>query len=458
MSQGSDPQGGVTIVPATGTSRGADVTTEPPRLGQWDSFEELRRLQEERLTVVFERAARSPFYQKRFPGGGPTALGGLVDVPLTSKEDLRASYPFRMLAVPRNRVSTYHESSGSSGTPISSYFTADEWVELAERFNRKSVELSSADTLMVRVPYAMVLVGHLGHLGALSKGATVVPGGYRSLSAAYSQIVRLMRDVGVTVTWSNPSEALVLAAAAQLAGYDPAKDFPALRALYVAGEPMSAARRARIEQLWDRPVVEEYGCTEIGPMGGTCPHGQLHFFADRVLPEVLDPQTGAISRDGVGRLVLTPLFREAMPLLRYDLEDRVEIRFEDCPCGWHLPTLRVLGRMLHTYPTWGKTLSSVQVEESVFRLPVDHGVLFWRARAEEDRLVLQIEVTAEGADAACAALHDNVEAVLGVPVEVSAVAPGTLVPHQLLNTTRNASKPQRLFGPGEDWEEAILRS
>lgn len=432
--------------------------TNPHLPGKFDSFDELRRAQDEQLTTVLARAAHSPFYRDRFPDGVPRELGTLADVPLTSKEDIRRCYPFGMLAVPWEKVASYHESSGSSGSPTPSFFTEDEWTELADRFNRKAVELGSNDTVLVRIPYAMVMVGMLGHLGARSRGATVIPGDCRSLAATYSQIVRVMRDIGVTVIWSSPSETLNLAAAAKHAGLDPSKDFPSLRALFVAGEPMSAARRRRIEEIWDCPVVEEYGCTEIGPMGGSCPHGRMHFFADRVLPEVYDETTGEIAREGVGRLVLTPLYREAMPLLRYDLADRVEIRYEECPCGWGLPTLRVLGRTLHTYETRGTPLSPVRVEEAVFRLPADYGVLFWRSRAEPDRLQVEIEVAADWRAEACAALREIIDDLIGVPAEVTAVAPGTLVPTALLGTTRDAMKPRKLFGPGEDWSSAVLRS
>lgn len=434
------------------------MSIPPTHLGEFRSFDELRTVQERQLAVVLERVARSPFYRQRFPHGMPSGLDEVAAVPLTSKADIRDNYPFGMLAVPRNRVATYHESSGSTGQRSPSYFTEQEWTELADRFNRKAIELSADDTVLVRMPYAMVMVGLLGQLGARARGATVVPGDCRTLAAPYTQIIRVMIDIGVTVTWSSPSECLILAAAAQAAGYSPAKDFPSLRALYVAGEPLSHARRQRIEDVWARPVVEEYGCTEIGPMGGSCPYGQMHFFADRVLPEVLDPDTGTIGREGVGNLVLTPLYREAMPLLRYDLEDRVEIRHEDCECGWYLPTLQVLGRVVHTHVVRGRALSPVQVEEAVFRLDAGYGVFFWRAQIADDRLHIQIEVSADHHRDACGELAVIATDLLDVPVEVSSVPPGTLVPEWLLTDNRDAMKPLKLFGPDQNWDGAVLRA
>ena len=70
----------------------------------------------------------------------------------------------------------------------------------------------------------------------------------------------------------------------------------------------------------------------------------MHLWADRAIFEVYDPATGQITAEGAGQLVVTPLFREAMPLLRYHLDDEVEVSYQDCRCGWALPVVRVLGR------------------------------------------------------------------------------------------------------------------
>ncbi|MGP3966753.1 bagremycin/ferroverdin synthetase BagE/FevW [Streptomyces sp. 6N223] len=438
-----------------GTVGGGPGTSGPgssglPAIGDWTSFETLRALQEERIAPMVRHARNSPFYEKRLEPGQSLATVGL-----TQKRDLRDSYPFGMLGVPRERLATYHESSGSTGNPTPAYFTEAEWTDLADRFIRKSVPIGPEDTLLVRIPYGLVLAGHMAHWAAMRSGATVVPGDCRSLAVPYSRVVRLLRDLDVTLTWSTPSESLIWVAAARAAGYD--GSFPALRALYVAGEPTSSARRRRIEEILSAPVIEEYGCTEVGPLASDCPQGRMHFWADRVLPEIYNPATGDIAAEGTGQLVITPLYREAMPLLRYNLEDVVDLQYEDCPCGWKLPTVQVLGRLGQGYTVGGRRLGQIQVEEHVYRLPADHGVLFWRARAEQDRLVVQIEVPGETGGEASASLAASIEAELGVRCAVSAVPEGTLVPSRLLAQRLDAMKPRKLFGPDEDWEHAILR-
>jgi phenylacetate-CoA ligase len=434
-----------------------DLDRRLPQLGDWRDPDDLRRLQDEQLPRLLAWAARSPFYTKLLGAGGlPRDRAGLRQLPLTTKDDLRAAYPFGLLAVDKRRLATYHESSGTAGQPTASYYTEQDWVDLAERYARKWVPIGPEDVFLVRTPYALMITGHLAQAAARSQGATVVPGDNRSLAMPYSRVVRVLHDLGVTLTWSMPTETLIWAAAARLAGHRPEADFPALRALFVGGEPLSPARRARISELWRVPVVEEYGSTETGSLAGECTVGNLHFWSDRAIAEVYDPATGTVTDEGSGELVVTPLYREAMPLLRYNLGDAVELRHTDCPCGWQLPVIRVLGRAAFGYPVAGRRITQHRLEELVFSLPVEHGVLFWRARADADRLRVEVEVPAAHADAARAALSAAIDAHLGVPNEVSAIAPGGLVPTATLTAVHDVVKPRSLFGADEDWSKSLL--
>lgn len=428
-----------------------------PQLGQWHGLEELQRLQEKQLTQTVGWAARSPFYRERLSSTAlPSTAAELAGLPLTTKQDLRDNYPFGMLAVAKERLATYHESSGTAGRPTPSYYTAEDWTDLAERFARKWIGISAQDLFLVRTPYALLLTGHLAHAAARLRGATVVPGDNRSLAMPYARVVRVIHDLCVTLTWSVPTECLIWAAAAEAAGHRPGEDFPALRALLVGGEPLTDARRRRISRLWGVPVIEEYGSTETGSLAGECENGRMHLWADRALFEVYDPSTGNVSVEGDGQLVVTPLFREAMPLLRYNLEDDVSVSYDDCACGWNLPTVRVLGRAAFGYRVGAAKITQHRLEELVFSLPEKFGVVFWRAKAEPALLRIEIEVAAEHRAAAQAELAAAVRAAFGVDNEIVGLNPGTLIPREALTNMPDVVKPRSLFGPDEDWGKALL--
>jgi len=427
-----------------------------PAIGDWRTLEELGALQDEQLPRTLAAAARSPFYRARHRGQTPMDRAELQDCPLTTKQDLRDQYPFGLLAVERRALATYHESSGTGGVPTSSYYTADDWHDLTERYARKWVGIDASDTFLVRTPYALMITGHLGHAAARMRGATVVPGDNRSLAMPYARVVRVLHDLDVTLTWSLPTDPLLWAAAAERVGLRPSTDFPALRALFVAGEPLTPARRSRISEIWGVPVVEEYGSTETGSLAGECPDGRLHLWADRVIFEVYDPASATTRPAGRGQLVVTPLYREAMPLLRYNIEDEVELSYAACGCGWQLPTVRVLGRAGAGFPVGTAVVTQAVLEELVFSLPLDYGVMFWRARAEPDRLLIQIEVVDRYRSAAASALATAVGRVYDVDVDVTPLPPGGLVPTQVLTNSPDVVKPRSLFGAGEDWGKALL--
>ncbi|GAA4947719.1 phenylacetate--CoA ligase family protein [Streptomonospora halophila] len=433
------------------------MTAEPPFDLRWNTLDELAEIQRKRLPRVMEWASASPFYRDRLATAGafPTAAD-LSGLPLTTKQDLRAGRPFGMLAVDRSRLATYHESSGTAGQATPSYYTREDWDDLVERYARKWVGITAEDTFLVRTPYALMLTGHLAHAAARSRGATVVPADNRSAATPLARTVEVIRELEVSLTWSMATETLLWAAAAETAGLDPRTDFPGLRALFVGGDPLTAARRRRISDIWGVPVVEEFGSTETGSLAGQCPAGNLHLWADRVLFEVVDPATGASSPEGSGHLVVTPLYREAMPLLRYDLEDDVEVSYAGCSCAWPLPTVRVLGRAALDHSVAGTPVTQHDLEEAVFSLPAAYGVVFWRARTGAERLTLEFEVASEHREAARAAVESAVGGRLGVPVDARPLAPRTLVPYEALTRSQDVIKPRSLFAAHEDWDRALL--
>lgn len=301
-----------------------------------------------------------------------------------------------------------------------------------------------------------MITAHLAQAAGRLRGATIVPGDARSLATPLPRMIRVMRALDVSLTWCNPTEIMMLAAAAKAAGLRPTRT-SALRAMFTAAEPLTEVRRRRLSEIWGGiPIVEEYGSTETGTIAGQCPNGALHLWADRAIFEVFDPETGELSQSGRGQLVVTPLYREAMPLLRYNLADDVEVSDAECSCGWLLPTVRVLGRSGTGYPVGAATVTQQRLEELVFSLPGSYEVMFWRAMAHPDVLRLEFEAPDESRDQAVKELADLIDRELGVPHHITGLPLGTLVPREALTAQRDILKARYLFGEGEDWDKAVM--
>ncbi|HWM27869.1 MAG TPA: phenylacetate--CoA ligase, partial [Woeseiaceae bacterium] len=147
------------------------------------SIDELRALQLERLKWSLGHAyANSPFYRRRFDEHDvhPDDLKSLDDLakfPLTSKTDLRDTYPFGMFAVPRERVARIHASSGTTGKPIVVGYTANDIDTWSDAVARSIYAAGGRPGDIVHVAYGYGLfTGGLGaHYGAERLGCTVVP-------------------------------------------------------------------------------------------------------------------------------------------------------------------------------------------------------------------------------------------------------------------------------------------
>src|SRR5438309_1860317 len=117
----------------------ADPWDEVERIGR----DELAALQLERLRATVERVlAGQPPGARRLREAGIESPGDidapvdLAAVPFTTKDDLRAAYPFGLFAVPRERLVRLQASSGTHGKPTVVGYTAadlDTWTEVMAR-------------------------------------------------------------------------------------------------------------------------------------------------------------------------------------------------------------------------------------------------------------------------------------------------------------------------------------
>ncbi len=236
-----------------------------PRI--WDPVEtlgreELSALQLDRLRDAVGRILRSqPAGAERLTAAGIGAahdidgLGDLLRIPLATKSDLLANYPFGMLAVPREQLVRIHASSGTHGKPTLVGYTQsdlDTWTELMARCMtmagvRPEMVIHNANG------YGLFTGGLGFHQGGERIGATVVlvSGGFTARQAM------LLRDLRADVLVSTPSYALVIAQALHDAGTDPG-DLGLTLGLF-GGEPWTEGLRAEVERGLGLSAVNFYG-------------------------------------------------------------------------------------------------------------------------------------------------------------------------------------------------------
>jgi phenylacetate-CoA ligase len=286
----------------------------------------------------------SPYYRASFDAAGvhPEEVRSLDDIrrfPFINKQTLRerqlAVPPFGdLVAVPERDIVYISASSGSTGVPTASPFTAqdfDDWIDYEAR-QFWSSGLRPEDRYAHSLNFSLFVGGPcvLGaqKLGALSIHAGTVPS---------ERLLAIARQFQVTAIWTTPSYAWYLGETAVKEGIDLKKDL-AIRRIFVAGEPGGSIpeTRQRIEALWGASVYDYYGLSDIfGSCAGMCEEKDgLHWAEDHILVEVLHPDTNEpVEEGGRGEMVLTTLKKSARPMVRFRTGDIVSFTSEPCGCG-----------------------------------------------------------------------------------------------------------------------------
>ena len=336
---------------------------------------EIERLQLTRLQRTLAQAARSPFYAGRFKECGldPASVKSLDDVrrlPFTTKQDLRDSYPDKLLAMPLAEMVRMHVSSGTTGTPTVIYHTKNDldwWASLMARCMHM-VGLRKTDVFQNMSGYGL-FTGGLGiHCGAEKLGCLTIPAGAGN---SHRQI-KLLMDFKVTGIHIIPSYALYLSTIFSELGIDP-RSLP-LRIALVGAEPYTEETRRRLEELYDIKAYNSYGLSEMNGPGVafecTEQHG-MHIWEDAYLAEIVDPVTGEPVPDGeLGELVMTSLGREGMPIVRYRTRDMTRFLPGQCPCGRvHRRIDRLHGRCDDMMIVKGVNIFPMQIERVLMAMP-----------------------------------------------------------------------------------------
>jgi phenylacetate-CoA ligase len=337
--------------------------------------EQLRDLQANRLrALVGYVKERVPLYRERLADIESSHIASVDDLkrlPFTRKDDLRDTYPFGMLAVPREELVRIHASSGTTGKLTVVGYTAGD-LDLFARVNARSLAAAGAEAGMVlHNAYGYGLfTGGLGlHYGGERLRMTVVPvsGGLTDRQ------LMLIEDLRPDVIACTPSYALTLAQAFR--ERDVAPDEVSLRYALLGAEPWTEAMRLEIDAGLGVRSTNIFGLSEVIGPGVSCEcveeRAGSHVNEDHFLPEVVDPETGDSVPEGEeGVLVFTTLTKEALPLIRYWTGDITSLTSGRCPCGRTLVRMGLIkGRADDMLIIRGVNVYPTQVEAALLELP-----------------------------------------------------------------------------------------
>lgn len=353
------------------------MTVKSPRPDDLDPIEtasrdELQALQLQRLRWSLQHAYENvPHYKAAFDAAGvhPADLKQLSDLarfPFTTKQYLRANYPFGLFAVPREQLARLHASSGTTGKPTVVGYTLrdiDHWANLVARSIRAAGG-RAGDLVHVAYGYGLFTGGLGAHYGAERLGCTVIP-----MSGGQTEKqVQLITDFKPDIIMVTPSYMQVLIEEFARQGLDARES--SLKVGIFGAEPWTEAMRREIEAGAGIDAVDIYGLSEVmGPgVASECVEtkdGPV-IWEDHFYPEIIDPDTGEVLPDGSeGELVFTSLTKEAMPVIRYRTRDLTRLL---PPTARSMRRIgKIVGRSDDMLIIRGVNLFPTQVEELVLQ-------------------------------------------------------------------------------------------
>lgn len=404
----------------------------------------LEVLQLDRINTALERIAATPTYKAFYDKHKYTikplkSLEQMRELPFTTKQDLRNSYPNGFVVTDMKNVVRMHSSSGTTGIPTVIYHShkdIENWSNLIARCLCMT-GMSDKDVFQNMMTYGL-FTGGLGlHYGAEKLGAMVIPVG----SGNTERQLKFLKDFKTTVIHITPSYALHVS---EIIEQRNILDELSLRIALMGAEPYTEGTRLKLEERLHIDVINSYGLSEMNGPGVAfeCREKEgMHVWEDHYYLEIVDPKTGEPLPDGEeGEVVLSAINREAMPILRYRTHDLAFIYPEKCACGrTHRKISRIKGRTDDMFIIGGVNIFPSQIEEVLMRIPQvgSNYVIILSKKGSLDRLSVRIEVNPElfsGDLRHLTQLKDSInrklrEEILINPT-VELVEPGSLPPSQ----------------------------
>ncbi len=386
--------------------------TTPEKLGALVAAIRGNRFQSSRLAGVGEIASVADFTAR---------------VPFTTKADIVADHaahpPFGSnLTFSKERYTRFCQTSGTTAQPLAILDTPESWDWMLGNWERiyRECGIAPGDCVYFAFSFGPFLGFWTAFEGAAKYGCLCIPGGGLSSAARLGGIMQHRAEVLLC----TPTYALHLAEAAAREGVDLRRS--AVRKIFVAGEPGGSvpAVRERISAAWNgAEVLDHYGMTEVGPVAfqKAGEPDALHIIEESYFAEIVDPNTGASVPAGeTGELVLTPLGREANPLLRYRTGDLVRRR----PGPGCVLDGGILGRTDDMVVVRGVNIFPSAVDAVVRGIPE---ITEYRVRVSRDGAMTELAIEIESADdTASARLAAKLTEAFTLRIPVTRVAAGTL--------------------------------
>jgi phenylacetate-CoA ligase len=354
------------------------VETMPP--------DEMRKLQEKKIAAkVAYVYANSPFHKQLWDKKGvrPDDIRTLEDfqkqIPCFNKDDLRAyrdetGDPFcGLLCVPIEDCVFVSLSTGTTGDATFPIFTKRDIATAIENGARNlwTAGLRPGKRYLYDLPHHPIL-------------ASLMYGGEKIGAVTLNKAVPIPNEFEIerhmmAFRYFKPDVWFILSSPAysimndyfKKKGINPKELFPPEMVAIYGGETISKGMRKSIFEEWGIEIFVQSGTGDFCWINIECDkHNGFHAPDDLTFVEILDPATDRPQESGRrGELAITTMEMEAAPVMRFKMDDIVEMNVDTCDCGRTTSRLFYYDRKTNETKIGEKSVFPIEIRELLEEFP-----------------------------------------------------------------------------------------
>lgn len=314
----------------------------PAQMLEFQRSQLAQLLRHARATVPFYKTRLAPLFGKN----DEINWGCWHQIPIVTRADLREHRP-EMLArelPPSHGPTKEFSTSGSSGVPITVTATAIA-AETQSAVRARFDKLHALSYAKCRAKFDFPSEFQ-NWKRVFRSGKNVPIGGLKpdgpgmilkvSTKATDAEKLSVLRSGKAAILSSLPNDIEIIARKNLRLR---ARDRVRLESILCFGQGPTSGQRELFLRSFGAKTIEIYSSKEAGFMAFQCTSGNhFHINSELVFLEVLNSQGLPCAPGEVGRVVVTPLYGTAQPLIRYEQGDMATPGLP-CSCGVKLPVL-----------------------------------------------------------------------------------------------------------------------
>jgi phenylacetate-CoA ligase len=319
---------------------------------QWYREEDLHDLVENKLIDIVRHAIKNvPFYmdfgkKEKITERDIQRISDLDKLPIISKEQIRENPEYFLANAFHRRNLIIINTSGTTGKTLKIYVDKDSRRHAYAFFTRLKM-WAGINGKSPNVTFAgrTIVPTDAKHPPFWRRNAVMnnyLFSSYHLSQGNLKYYVDMLRRIQPYFIDSYPSSLYIVARYMKensLSGIFP-------KAIITSAETLLNYQRETIEEVFQCPIYDQYGCTEQAVFVSQCERGTYHIHPEYGIVEFLRSDGTKAETGEPARLICTGFTNRAMPFIRYDIGDVGIASDKKCSCGRAFPVIeKIVGRI-----------------------------------------------------------------------------------------------------------------